>query len=98
MTYKLEFETKAKKEWDKLDQPIKLAFKEMLLRRLNNPIIPAEDRLSETGKYECCKVKLRSYGFRLVYKVEHDRLILLVISVAKRENDKVYNIMHKRLK
>ena len=97
MTFKLEFETKAKKEWDKLDQPIKLAFKQVLLRRLNNPIVP-KDRLSGTGKHECYKVKLRDYGFRLVYKVEHDRLILLVISVAKRENDKVYNIMHNRLK
>lgn len=27
MIYKLEFEAKAKKEWDKLDQPIKRAFK-----------------------------------------------------------------------
>lgn len=76
MSYKLEFETKAKKEWDKLDQPIKRAFKEALLRRLENPIVP-KDRLSGTGK--------------------HDRLILLVISVGKRENDEVYNVMHDRL-
>lgn len=37
MTYKLEFETKAKKEWDKLDPPVKRAFKEVLLRRLDSP-------------------------------------------------------------
>jgi len=97
MSYKLEFETKAKKEWDKLDQPVKRAFKEILLRRLDSPIVP-KDRLSGTGKHECYKIKLRSYGFRLIYKVGHDRLILLVISVGKRENDEVYNVMHDRLK
>lgn len=35
MIYKLEFELHAKKEWDKLDKPIKEAFKTVLLRRLD---------------------------------------------------------------
>lgn len=96
MSYKLEFEIHAKKEWDKLDKSIKEAFKTVLVRRLENPIIP-KDRLHGTGKHECYKIKLRNYGFRLVYKVEHDKIILVVISVGKRENDKVYNIMHDRL-
>lgn len=96
MSYKLEFETHAKKEWDKLDKPIKEAFKTVLVRRLENPIIP-KDRLHGTGKHECYKIKLRNYGFRLVYKVEHAKIVLIVISVGKRENDKVYNIMHDRL-
>lgn len=96
MSYKLEFETHAKKEWDKLDKPIKEAFKTVLVRRLENPIIP-KDRLHGTGKHECYKIKLRNYGFRLVYKVEHAKIVLIVISVDKRENDKVYNIMHDRL-
>lgn len=97
MTYSLEFETKAKKEWDKLDKTIKEAFKTVLLRRLDNPVIP-KDRLSGTGKHECYKIKLRNYGYRLVYKIEHAKIVLLVISVGKRENDDVYNTMQDRLK
>ena len=97
MSYSLEFEAKAKKAWDKLDKTVKTAFKEVLVRRLDNPIV-LKDRLHGTGKHECYKIKLRTLGFRLVYKVEHDRLILLVISVGKRENDYVYEVMQERLK
>jgi mRNA interferase RelE/StbE len=67
------------------------------LRRLDNPIVP-KDRLSGTGKHECYKIKLRNYGFRLAYKVDHDKIILLVIGVGKRENDVIYDVMHNRLK
>ena len=74
-----------------------MIFKDALKRRLNNPVVP-KDRLHGTGKHECYKIKLRTYGFRLVYKVDHDKVILLVISVGKRENDQVYDVMHDRLK
>jgi mRNA interferase RelE/StbE len=97
MIYSLAFETKAKKEWDKLDNTIKQALKEVLIRRLDNPIVP-KDRLHGTGKHECYKIKLRNYGYRLVYKIDHDVVVLLVISVGKRENDDVYSNMHERLK
>lgn len=40
MNYKLEFITHAKREWDKLDNTIKQAFKEVLIRRLENPLVP----------------------------------------------------------
>ena len=85
-----------KKEWDKLDKPIKEAFKTVLLRRLDNPII-LKDRLSGTGKHECYKIKLRNYGFRLAYKIDNDRIVLLFISVGKRETDAIYDVMHNRL-
>lgn len=52
MIYNLEFEAKAKKEWDRLDNNIKSIFKDILKRRLQNPIVP-KDRLHGTGKYEC---------------------------------------------
>lgn len=97
MSYSLEFESTAKKEWDKLDNTIKIAFKEVLKRRLNNPVVP-KDRLPGTGKHECYKIKLRTFGFRLVYKLENNKLVLLVISVGKRENDNVYDSFHKRIK
>ena len=96
MSYKLEFEQHAMKEWHKLDKPIREAFKTVLVRRLENPLVP-KDRLHGTGKHECYKIKLRNYGFRLVYKVDHDKIVLLVVSVGKRENDQVYNVMLDRL-
>ncbi len=96
MTYELEFIREAKKEWDKLDNSVKKSFKKVLERRLLEPIV-LKDRLSNTGNDECYKIKLKSLGFRLVYKVEKDKLILLVISVGKRENDTVYDDISERL-
>lgn len=97
MIYSLEFEARAKKEWDKLDNTIKSVFKEILKRRLQNPIVP-KNRLHGTGKHECYKIKLHTQGYRLVYKVDHDKIILLVISVGKRENNAAYDVMQDRLK
>lgn len=57
-----------------------------------------KDRLHGTGKHECYKIKLRTFGFRLVYKLENNTMFLLVISVGKRENDSVYDNFHKRIK
>lgn len=96
MKYSLEFESTAKKEWDKLDNTIKSMFKNVLQRILINPIVP-KDRLHGTKPPECYKIKLRTLGYRLVYKVESDKLVLLIISVGKRENNEVYNTFHTRL-
>jgi len=97
MTYKLVFDIDAQKEWNKLDKAVQSAFKKVLERRLINPVVP-KDRLSGFTHDECYKIKLRSYGFRLVYRIEQDKVILFVISVGKRENDEVYINMAKRLK
>jgi len=97
MNYELEFLKEAKKEWDKLDNNAKMAFKKVLKRRLVNPIVE-KDKLSNTIEQDCYKIKLKALGLRLVYKVEQDKLILLIITIGKREKDEVYKIMHDRLK
>ena len=66
MTYKLTFLKPAKKEWDKLSPSIKNQFKIKLTQRLELPHVP-KDRL--TGMIHCYKIKLRTSGYRLVYKI-----------------------------
>lgn len=95
MTYKIKFLPKAEKEWQKLDNPIREAFKKALAKRIVNPIVP-KDRLSGTKK-ECYKIKLRNFGFRLVYTLEQEQIILVVIAVGKRENDEIYKLLENRL-
>ena len=46
---------------------------------------------------DCYKIKLRSSGFRLVYKVIDNVLIVEVIAVGKRENNAVYKAAIKRI-
>lgn len=38
----------------------------------------------------CYKIKLRQQGYRLVYNVEEDVLVVLVLSVDKREQMAAY--------
>jgi hypothetical protein len=39
---------------------------------------------------DCYKIKLRKQGYRLVYQVRDDVLVVLVIAVDRRDKDKVY--------
>lgn len=93
-TYELEFNVKALKEFKALDSTIRLQFAKKLKERLHNPRVAA-DKLRDMP--DCYKIKLRASGFRLVYEVVDDRLIVTVISVGKRERSKVYGSASNRL-
>ncbi|MHA3735318.1 type II toxin-antitoxin system RelE family toxin [Pseudomonas sp. Eth.TT006] len=88
MTYELEFSEKAWKEWKKLDSALKDQFKKKLATRLVNPHVPA-DRLRGLGN--AYKIKLRSAGYRLVYRVKDEILVVTVIAVGRRERGEVYD-------
>ncbi len=94
MTYKLTFLKAALKEWANLDIQIKAQFKKKLVERLENPIVP-KDKLS--GLTDCYKIKLRTAGYRLVYRVEKDTITVQVIAIAKRDKSLAYNLASKRI-
>lgn len=87
MSYELEFKESALKEWHKLDHSIKELFKKRLTERLDAPRVKSA-RLS--GFPDCYKIKLRDVGYRLVYQVCDNRLLVVVIAVGNRENNLVY--------
>ncbi len=93
-TYRLTFQRDALKEWDKLGSDIKKQFTKKLRERLSNPRIPAA-RLRDMPN--CYKIKLRSAGYRLVYQVFDDRVVVTVIAVGKRERNMVYKIAAGRV-
>jgi len=94
MNYYLDFHPKALKEWNKLDGIIKKQFYTKLKKRLENPKV-SKDKLS--GYENIYKIKLRSSGFRLAYEVKETEIVVLVLSVGKRENNTVYNKLSKRV-
>lgn len=47
---------------------------------------------------DCYKIKLRASGFRLVYQVIDDMLIIAVVAVGKRERSNVYNLASERMR
>lgn len=95
MSYSLEFRGSAWKEWQKLDPPLREQFKSKLLERLETPRIESA-RLS--GLPDCYKIKLRAAGYRLVYQVFDDRVVVVVVAVGKREDGAVYRKATGRMK
>ncbi|EAQ6132081.1 type II toxin-antitoxin system RelE/ParE family toxin [Salmonella enterica] len=93
MIYELKFERRAKKEWDKLGHPVREQFKKKLAERLENPHIPSARLHGRSNRY---KIKLRSSGYRLVYDVIDDKLVLLVIVIGKRAGNEVYELADER--
>lgn len=94
MTYLLEFKPTALKEWSKLDNSVKSAFKKKLKEILENPKIES-NRLS--GLPNCYKIKLRSAGYRSVYQVNDDRIVVLILAIGKRERSEAYEKAMQRL-
>ena len=90
MSYELEFLPGALKEWQKLDNSIKVQFKKKLSERLENPKV-TKDKLR--GYEDVYKIKLRDVGYRLAYQVKDDEIVVLVLVVGKRENDEVYEML-----
>jgi len=93
MTYKLEFIRDAFKEWKALDTSIQNQFKKKLAERLQNPEVPSARLIGSQNRY---KIKLRGAGFRLVYEVHQQEVLVLVVAVGKRERNAVYKSAAKR--
>ncbi|HWT69737.1 MAG TPA: type II toxin-antitoxin system RelE/ParE family toxin [Pseudomonas sp.] len=93
MTYKLEFLPSARKEWDKLGHTVREQFKKKLAERIELPRVPAD---ALHGMPECYKIKLKSSGYRLVYEVIEERVVVSVVAVGKRERSEVYERAKKR--
>ena len=94
MIYRLTFLLSAKKEWDKLTPTLQKQFKKKLEERLTHPLV-LKDKLS--GVEHCYKIKLRSSGYRLVYRVIQDEIIVQVIAIGKRDKSYIYDVMMKRV-
>lgn len=94
MIYRLRFHELALAEWRKLDAGIREPLKKKLAERLENPRIPSA---ALSGMKDCYKIKLRSVGYRLVYRVDEEVVFVTVIGVGKLDKQKVYEAARSRL-
>ena len=85
MTYRLTFSDRGRKQWNKLDGAVREQFQSVLARRIEDPHVPSA-RLRGRCPGPRYKIKLKSPGFRLVYEVRDDQLIVIVIAVGNRDN------------
>ena len=93
MSYKLRFHELALAEWRRLDGSLREPLKKKLAERLENPRVPAS---ALSGMADCYKIKLRSAGYRLVYRVDEDLVYVTVIAVGKWDKQQVYDAARSR--
>ena len=93
-TYRLAFEDHARAEWDKLDGSVKEPLRHLLKKRLASPHVPSAALHGDLAN--CYKIKLLKQGYRLIYQVIDLQLIVLVISVGRRDKSAVYEAAMKR--
>jgi mRNA interferase RelE/StbE len=93
--YRLKFLPIALKEWNRLDGSVKDVLRKALKKRLEQPRLPGAELHGDLKG--CYKIKLRQQGYRLVYSVEDDVLVVLVLAVDKREDMTAYRSALERL-
>ncbi|MBN6063617.1 type II toxin-antitoxin system RelE family toxin [Aggregatibacter actinomycetemcomitans] len=94
MSYIIEFIPSSEKEFRKLDVALRKQFIEKLKERAENPRVPSAKL---HGMKDCYKIKLRNAGYRLVYQVIDERIVVKVISVGRRDRNFVYTKAKSRL-
>ena len=94
-TYRLKFTLAALAEWKALDGSVKETFRKLLKKRMLQPHLPGS-ALKEP-LVGCYKIKLRQQGYRLIYTVQDEVLIVLVLTISKLENNAVYLALSKKL-
>jgi mRNA interferase RelE/StbE len=94
--YRLAFETAALAEWKALDGSVKEPLRKLLKKRLEQPRLPGAELHGELS--DCYKIKLRKQGYRLVYRVMDQVLIVMVLAVDKREDSAAYVSAAERIK
>lgn len=93
--YRLKFLPEAIEEWNALDGSVKEVLRKALKKRLQQPRTPGAQLHGDLRN--CYKIKLRKQGYRLVYSVEDDALVVLVLAVDKREDMAAYRSAVERL-
>lgn len=94
MSYRLRFHELAMVEWQRLDGSVRDTLKKKLAQRLANPRVPSA---ALSGMVDCYKIKLKSVGCRLIYRVDEEVVFVTVIAIGKRERLQVYAVAQARL-
>ena len=104
MSYKLIFTNKAREDYLKLDGSQRKIVNKAIKKVLSNPLPVTEggygkplSNFSSSNLAGLLKIKLKSSGIRIVYKVEKTENTMLIIIIGTREDGKVYNEAVKRL-
>ena len=92
--YRIEFARAAAREWQRLDASLKSQLDKKLREIARNPHIASARLKGHPGAY---RIKARSAGYRVIYKVQDNILIVFVVAIGKRERGEVFDTGLRRL-
>ncbi|MGE6169788.1 type II toxin-antitoxin system RelE family toxin [Aeromonas media] len=93
--FDIEFDDRALPEWRSLDRAVREQLQKKLAKLVEQPHVPKNALHGNLAG--CYKVKLLKAGVRLVYKVEDEQLVILIVAVGKRDKHTVYKAASARL-
>jgi len=82
--YRIEFLKEAYEEFKKLDKPIQRIIKEKLILLAKNPEALKNNIKPLKGNYSDL-YRLRVGNYRVIYKIEKQKLIILIVRVGHRK-------------
>ena len=94
--FRIQFIKESAKDWNGLDNSVKLELKKNLQSRLQNPIVESSRLKGDLS--DCYRIRAPKSGYRLIYRVENEALVILVIAVGKREDEEVYRSAARRMR
>lgn len=101
MNWKISFLDEAIDDFSNLDHSQQIEVAKVLDKVKTNPLPLQEGGYGKPlggNLAGCCKVKLKKFGIRIIYKIERVEEEMTVIVIGFRRDFEVYKIAEKRIK
>ncbi|MBI3015518.1 MAG: type II toxin-antitoxin system RelE/ParE family toxin [Candidatus Tectomicrobia bacterium] len=99
MAYKIEFLPEAAREFEALDGSLKKIAAKQIDKLLESPELgePLGKRMGiDLTGYR--KIYFGKKAYRIVYEIQRQRLVILIIGIGKRERAEIYKEVARRLR
>lgn len=99
MAYKVEFLPEAAQEFEALDGSLKKIAAKQIDKLVERPELgePLGKRMGiDLTGYR--KIYFGKKGYRIVYEIQRQRLVILIIGIGKRERAEIYREVARRLR
>jgi len=99
MAYKVEFLSEAAREFDALDGSLKRVAAKQIDKLAERPELgePLGKRMGiDLTGYR--KISFGKKGYRIVYEIQRERLMILIIGIGTRERAEIYREVARRLR
>lgn len=99
MDFKIKFHPEAKKEYDNLDNSVKIKVIKLFNKLKKEPELGkplGNNNLTNLSGFY--KLYVENKKYRIVYKILNNELQVFILGIGKRENNDIYKVVNNRIK